>query len=427
MIQPDRKSIPPVNDLKLENIPKVKEVSLKNGVSLFLIPAGLEDLMRLDFIFKAGQVFEDIPLQASSTNMMLLEGTHSHTAEGINLLLDYYGTFPNLFTEKDSAGLSIIFLNRHKEKIPEMCREILFSPSFPEKEFNILINNRLQRFIINREKVQNIARDTFFETIFSSQHPYGRQLSTTDFENISTDNLAAFHRKQYTTGNMTIIASGRIHDSMADFIDKLFGNIDLDKTEEYAEAPVLKPNEYPQKISVKKEGAIQTAIKIGKATINKTHPDYQGLKIVTMILGGYFGSRLMRNLREDKGYTYGVHAALSSLHQSGYFAVSTEVGSIHAHQAIEEIYREISILQQKPLEDSELEIVKGYMMGELLRLFDGPFSTADSFRSAWEFGLGPDYYFGYEEKIKTMTSEEIIHLARTYYNIKELIEVTAGP
>lgn len=423
----DRKSIPRIQIPKLSVIPEIERSKLDNDLTLFLIRMGHEDLLRLDFVFEAGQVFENKPLQASTTNMMLLEGSKNHSAEEINRLLDFYGTFPNLITEKDTAGFSIIFMNRHLEKITSLCHEILFEPIFPNKEFSILINNRLQRYLVNMEKVQTIARDMFFESLFGTGHPYGHQVVRTDFENLSVDDLELFHRMLYNPGNMAIIASGKIHDSLPEALNRYFGAYNQGLT---GSEPVIRPGIHlqdPRRISMKKEGAIQSAIRIGKATINKTHIDYPGLKVVNTILGGYFGSRLMKNIREEKGYTYGIHSALASLRDSGYISVSTEVGSNHAKSALQEVYKEIRSLQNEPVGTDELDIVRGYMMGELIRLFDGPFSTADTFRSVWEFGLGTDYFPEFEKKIKTIMPDEIIHLARTYYNIEQFHEIIAGP
>jgi predicted Zn-dependent peptidase len=177
---------------------------------------------------------------------------------------------------------------------------------------------------------------------------------------------------------------------------------------------------------IKKAGAIQTAFRIGSSTINKRHPDYPGLKFLNVILGGYFGSRLMKNIREDKGFTYGIHSSVSSLDLSGFKVISTEVGKNNSEKAFAEIYKEIRLLQEKPVEIDELEVVRKYMAGEMIRMFDGPFAIAESFRAVWEFGLDYNYFIRLMNTIRTITPDEIIRLANTYYNIDDLYEITAG-
>jgi len=148
--------------------------------------------------------------------------------------------------------------------------------------------------------------------------------------------------------------------------------------------------------------------------------------VVDSILGGYFGSRLMKNIREEKGYTYGISSSLSSLDLSGYKVISTEVGQKYYQKTIDEIYKEIRLLQNNPVTKEELAVVRNYMSGEMVRMFDGPFALAESFKSAWEFGLDNSYYYRMAEKIKTIDADEITELAKTYYNIYDLYEVTVG-
>ena len=424
MNSPDRKSIPVVQMVNLERIPDVSEYKLGNNIPVFLINSVSNDLVKLDFIFKAGQVYEKHPLQASSTNMMLLEGSADHSAEEMNRLLDYFGTFPNLIIEKDSAGFSIIFLARYAEEIISLCREIIFYPAFGENEFSLLINKRLHRFLVNSEKVQVIAREKFFRSVFGNDHPYGRQVVKEDFEKISTDQIREFHSLFYDPSRLLIIVSGTTGTDLIRLLDINFGNLQVSGT---ASGLNIQPDVYPsRKEFIKKENSVQSAIRIGCATINKKHTDYQGLKIVNAILGGYFGSRLMKNIREDKGFTYGISSGLSSLAFCGYMVISTEVGSQYTKDTLTEIYKEITRLRNEQVRKDELDIVRGYMLGELVRMFDGPFAVSDSFRSVLEFGFDNTYYSDFARRIKSITPDEIIHLARSYYNIEEMHEIIAG-
>jgi predicted Zn-dependent peptidase len=134
----------------------------------------------------------------------------------------------------------------------------------------------------------------------------------------------------------------------------------------------------------------------------------------------------MKNIREEKGYTYGISSSLSSLDLTGYKVISTEVGQKYCQKTIDEIYREIRILQSVPVKKEEMDVVRNYMSGEMVRMFDGPFALAESFKSAWEFGLDNTYYYSLAEKIKTITPDEIIELAKTYYKIDDLYEITVG-
>jgi zinc protease len=416
---------PPVFPVEKVVIPEANSYKLSNGVPVYTIEAGTEEVMRLEFIFRAGQVMESIPLLASTCNTMLSEGSVNYSSEELNRLLDYYGVFLNQSAEKDSAGIVLFFPNKHIQKVLELSHEILYNPVFPEPELTSLMKKRLHWYLVNREKVQNLAIDQFFESLFGKNHPYGRQISETDFENITPALLSDFHTKYYSPENMAVIISGKIHNITDELLDSYFGNISsgLMKTEE--SFGIIK-SEKLKRVHISKPGMVQTAIRIGSATINKRYPDYPGLKVLDSVLGGYFGSRLMKNIREEKGYTYGISSSLSSLDLSGYKVISTEVGFKNCQKTIDEIYSEIRLLQNVRVKEDEMAVVRNYMSGEMLRMFDGPFALAESFKSAWEFGLDNSYYYRLAEKIRTIDADEIIELARTYYNIDELYEITVG-
>jgi zinc protease len=420
-----RRIQPPVFPFSARISVPAEFASLKNGASIFLINAGTEDVMRIELIFRAGMVQEYLPLLASTTNMMLTEGSEKYSSEELNAILDYYGIFLNSSAEKDTAGLTVYFLNKHIEKVLELISEILFHPVFPEKELNMLMKKRLNWYRVNREKVQNIASDQFFESVFGSHHPYGRQVHESDFEGMKPSLLKDFHSKFYAPEKLTLIVSGRIHEKTIDLLEKYFGELHSKKI--YIEDPnnIIK-GESEKKKHLRKIGAIQTAFRIGSSTINKRHPDYPGLKFLNVLLGGYFGSRLMKNIREEKGFTYGIHSSVSSLDLSGFKVISTEVGKKNAEQAADEIYKEIRLLQTIPVSKEELKVVRNYMSGEMVRMFDGPFALAESFKAVWEFGLDYNYFNRFINTIMTITPDEILKLAEIYYNIDDLYEITAG-
>lgn len=416
---------PPVYPVEQVVIPEAKSFRLNNSVPVYMIESGTEDIMRLEFTFRAGQVKEYLPLLASTCNMMLSEGSQNYSSEELNKSLDFYGVFLNQSAEKDSAGIVLFFLNKHIEKVLELSREILFRPVFPEPELNSLMKKRLRWYMVNREKVQNLAIDQFFESLFGKNHPYGYQILEKDFENITPSLLTDFHSKYYTPENMAVIISGKIHNKTAEFLNSYLGNIGSKEINNEASVNFIKGDKL-KKVHINKTGTVQTAIRIGSGTINKQHPDYLGLKVLNSILGGYFGSRLMKNIREEKGYTYGISSSISSLDLAGYKVISTEVGRQNCQKTIDEIYREIMLLQNVPVKEEEMAVIRNYMSGEMLRMFDGPFALAESFKSTWEFGLDNNYYYRLAEKIRTIEPDEIIELTKTYYNIDDLYEITVG-
>jgi zinc protease len=426
MIKSAQRIQPPVFPVVKVFIPEVKSLRLNNGIPVYSIEAGTEDIMRMEIIFRAGQAKESIPLLASTTNLMLSEGSENYTSEELNRLLDYYGAFLNMNPEKDLAGIVIFFLNKHIDKVLELAREILLRPMFPENELNNLMQKRLRWYLVNREKPANKAMDQFFESAFGKLHPYGRQLNENDFDNINPAIIKDFYSRYYTLDNMAIIISGKIDPKAIDLLNKFFGETDGMKSTK-ADTGIRLNAGAIKEVHLGKTDAVQTAIRIGSPTLNKRHPDYPGLKIVNTILGGYFGSRLIKNIREEKGFTYGISSSVTSLELSGYKVISTEVSPRNSSETTDEIFNEIRKLQSSKVDTKELELVRNYMSGEMVRMFDGPFAIAESFKSVWEFGMENDYYIRFTEKILNITPDEIIQLAATYYKIDELYKITVGP
>jgi zinc protease len=418
-------SKPPVLPVSLGKIPEAVCIRLDNGIPVFMIEAGIGDVMRIDFTFDSGQAVENLPVIASTVNMMLTEGSRNYNSAKLNRILDYHGVFYNLYTEKDRSGIVIFFMNRYIEKILELSHEILFRPVFPSREFRALMKKRLRWYLVNREKVANIAMDQFYESVFGKEHPYGRQVEADDFQNLNPGLLKDFHAKYYTPEKLAVIISGKIPKDTVRLLNSCFGSIQPQGIHRAARGNTIKPEER-KKVHIEKNGAVQTAVRIGSPTINKLHPDYPGVKVVDVILGGYFNSRLMKNIREEKGLTYGIHSVITSLILSGFKVISTEVSKKSTQKAIDEIYKEIRLLQETPVEKEELDIVRNFMLGEMVRMFDGPLAIAESFRSAWEFGLDNSYYYRLAGKIKSIEPDEITSLAKTYYNIDDLYQITAG-
>jgi len=406
-------------------IPEPLLVLLKNGIPVYLTYSGTEDIERIEFSFDAGNIHEGKPLLSSTTNLMLTEGTRKFKSTDINRLLDTWSAFFHPYIERDRAGFVIYFLNRHIEKILSIAGEILFHPVFPASELNLLMKKRYRTFLIERDKVSKLAADQFFELIFGNQHPYGRHTVPDDFSNLDCELLRDFHKLNYRPDKLAIFVSGRIHEDILLLLNKYFGEIAVQPV--VSEMPPELPARQKKRIMhIEKKGALQSAIKIGAPSINKRHEDYRGLKILNVILGGYFGSRLMRNIREEKGYTYGINSSVISFNLSGFISISSEVSNKFTQNAVDEIYKEIRRLQNEPVPEEELSVVRNYMLGELVRMFDGPFAAAESFRSAWEFGFDNSYYTRFADKIMTIEPDEIKALAQKYYNIDGLYEVTAG-
>lgn len=422
----DRKRSPAFNTVEKIEIIKASEQRLRNNIPVYSINAGTQELIKIEFLFSAGMYQQEIPLQAATVNTMLEEGTSQLNAAQIADRVDYYGAFLETGVSQDSASVVLYTLNKHLRSTLPVVEQIIKDSVFPQHELDTHIRNKKQTFLVNNQKVANVARKRFTELLFGEKHPYGINVKETDFDVINRSHLNDFYSRFYRSNNCKIIMAGKVDDDVLSLLDNHFGGNDWNSISDLStkSLPIITTAEREQLIL--KEDAMQSAIRIGKVMFNKTHPDFQSLQVLNTLFGGYFGSRLMSNIREDKGYTYGIGSGIASLQNSGYFFISTEVGVDVCKDAIKEIYFEMNRLREELVPEDELELVKNYLSGMFLRSVDGPFALAERFKGIMEYGLGYDYFDRYIATIKAISASQLRDLANTYFDKNSMIELVVG-
>lgn len=422
----DRASAPKFKQVSSIHFLHPKTQNLDNGIIVHSIAGGSQDILKIDFIFKAGIWHQNNPLIAKATNSLLKEGTNKYNAHDIADGIDQYGAYFQHEVDYDNASLTIYTLAKYLDNVLVYIKEILLYPKFDEHEFSTYRENSIERFKINQEKVSFLARNEFMKQLFGYDFPYGKIAKIEDFKNLSLTEIKEFYNNFYDLSNCEIVASGNVTSKTFNSLNNCFGSQKIKTEAIYIKTQTINNKEQNKKVHIEKKGALQSAIRIGKLMPNKLHPDYYKLQILSTILGGYFGSRLMKNIREDKGYTYGIGCGLLSLKNTGYFFISTEVGAEVTSNALQEIYKEIKLLQTEEVSKEELDLVKNYLLGNLLKSCDGPFKMASLFENVHFYGLDYSFYNNYIETIKTITSEELIKIANEYLKIDSLTEIVAG-
>ncbi len=422
----DRTIAPEFKTIEKIDIINAAEQRLDNGVPVYSINAGSQELTKVEFIFSAGMYYQDRTLLASTTNTLLEAGTTKRNALQLSEHIDFFGSFLELEVGQDYACVTIYSLNKYLNESLAFAEEILKDSIFPQSEIDIHLANRKQKHLINQGKVSSLSRRKFTELLFGAQHPYGIDARTEDFDTLKQSDIINFFKDHYSFKNCFIVAAGNLPKDLHKVLNDHFGKENWGSASPAQSKPAVLNTTSERKVLVEKSDAIQSAIKIGRVLFNKTHEDYFKFQVLNTILGGYFGSRLMANIREDKGYTYGIGSGLTSLVHSGYFSISTEVGSDVTKNALEEIYKEINILRNDLVSTEELETVRNYILGQFLRSVDGPFALAEKFIAVKEFGLDYSYYANYFKAVKNVTPQDIHEMANKYLQEKDLIECVAG-
>lgn len=409
-----------IDEIELKE-PKVFHLS--NGLAVFCIDEGAQDVLKVELVLPAGTATSNKVLVGSTTINLLKEGTKSHSAQELAEAVDFYGAYLQSEVTHEESYLALFTLNKHLKKTLPTLSEVYQEAIFPEREFETYVLKSQQEMLVNQEKVSYLGAKAFSAALYGSNHPYGRSASVNDFTALSKTDLVDFHSENIKHRIKYIIVSGKLGSNTIEQLEKQFGNDDrlpLNETD------LPEPDSDIKIHHAVKDDTVQNAIRIGRVLFNRNHPDYIGMQILATILGGYFGSRLMSNIREDKGYTYGIGAGLVSLKNNGYLSISTEVGADVCQAALNEVFFEIERLRKELIPVSELDLVRNYMLGSILKSVDGPFNIGAKWRSYLKYDLGIEEHHKLVKRIKTITPERLRELAQQYLQRDDLIQVTAG-
>ena len=346
--------------------------------------------MKLEVVFFAGRPFEDKRLVSRATSGLLKEGTESYTSAQMAEKVDFYGGTLSVPFGLDTSNIILYSLSRHFENLLPLLAEVVLTPSFPEDELSTFIQNNRHRLQIDLSKTDVVAYRKVTEYIFGKDHPYGYNSLPETYESLAREDLIRHYQKNYSSKNCEIFLSGKVTSQDISLLNRYLGKGMNDAPKP---SPIFKTtNATPQKIKISHPESVQTAIRIGCQLFNRNHPDYNDWFVLNTILGGYFGSRLMANIREDKGYTYNIFSTLDTMNYGGCFYIGTEVGNELADVTLKEIYKEMWLLQEEPVTDEELSMVKNYLLGNMLTMLDGPFNIMDIIKTTTLEQLSEDSF-----------------------------------
>lgn len=398
-------------------------LSTESGIPVFVIEAGTQDVVKIELVFAAGNIAADMPLLSLATNDLLDEGTSKHTSAALAEALDFYGAYLQTENGPDWSSVSLFSLNKFADQTLPYLTELITSPLFPENEIKTYRQQGKQHLEVNLNKVDFLARRNFFKTLYGNEHPYGRLTEERHYNEINTRLLLNYHQEKYINGLKAIFLSGRPGKST---IKNIIASIDASgfRKGELPSLDVSYPK--PEKRFIEKADALQSAIRIGRRLFNRQHHDYFTFSVLSTVLGGYFGSRLMTNIREDKGYTYGIGAGLISHTRDGYFYISTEVGADVRQAAVDEIYKEISRLREEEISTEELDLVKNYLTGAFQRSIDGAFQLADRHKMVHLNELNNKYLSEYLMHLNAIQPGDLKICAEKYLQQGDLSEIVVG-
>lgn len=413
---PDRKVSPPIKDAIDYHISlkKPEIFKLDNGVTVYNIHAGTERVVQLEWVFKAGNWYEKKNNVAAAANFLLKNGTTKHNAYEINEFVDFYGAYLNRTCYNETASITLHCLSHHLEQLLPIVREILTDAVLPDQELQIFKQNMKQKLSVNLRKCDFVAGRKIDALLFGEKHPYGIYSELTDYDALNREELLEHYNHYYRNGYCTVFSAGILPDNYAVLMNQYFGDLPLNtRLLEEVEHDIIKDPQQKWNILNDPDG-VQAAIRIARPFPTRKHPDFPKVQVLNAVFGGFFGSRLMTNIREDKGYTYGIYSFLVNHIHGGAWMISTEAGRDVAAATVNEVYHEMQQLREKPVDQEELLLVKNYLIGTLLGDLDGPFQIIGRWKNLILNDLDERFFYHSVDTIKTIGAKELQELANQY-------------
>ncbi|HVX27715.1 MAG TPA: pitrilysin family protein [Parafilimonas sp.] len=401
-----------------------KYFTLANNIPVYAIDAPEQEVVLIEWLFYAGNCYEEKNIVAAAANYLLKNGTRRKSAFAINAHFEFYGSYLNRHAHHETASLSLHSLSKYLPELLPVVTELLTDSIYPEEELAIYKQNQKQGLEVNLKKCDFVANRLIDENLFGFNHPYGRYSSIADFDNLLRDDLIKFYDDHYINGKCALFVAGKLPSNIEELLNKNFGSLSLNKKELLPINYTSHPSTTKKQNLINDENGVQSAIRIARHFPNRHHPDFIKVQVLNNIFGGYFGSRLMSNIREDKGYTYGIHSYLENhIHESAWM-ISTEAGRDVAEATIKEVYNEMKRLRDEPVDEQELHLVRNYMIGSILGDIDGAFQIIARWKNYILNNLSQDYFNNSISTIKKITSKELQELANKYLQPDDFYELT---
>ena len=399
---------------------------MPNSVPVYTIGNDCNGVVRFEIVFNGGYGVQDKPLQATFVNRMLREGTKTLSATEISQKLDYYGAWIETYSSQGGNHITLYSLSKHFAPLLQLLENVVKEPAFPQDNLDTVRRNGKAHYEVNSQKVDVVSQRYFECALWGEEHPLGHVVAASDYDAITRDDLWNYYNKVYNSRNCTIFLSGAVDEEMLDVVSVYFGMGEWGGGDIIDEVFVNAPLQERGRHNVFVDNTMQSAIKMGFFSLDSSSPDFHKLRFLTVLLGGYFGSRLMTNIREENGYTYHISAEMDAYGKRNAFMISSEVANEYVEPCIAEIYKELSRLHDEPIPPTEVEHVRNYILGEMCRECEGLTARSEVFINAWLSGGDFDSVNEYLRTVQSVTSEELTAVARKYISKENMIEVVVG-
>ncbi len=422
----DRSIAPKIYEPEFFPFPPHYETQLSNGMEVGVIPFNEEEFTTLIIEGKGGESIQQHKGESVLTLNLMRKGTTHHTGKEIADALDFYGADINGSINMKSCFLSTTGLSKNFDKILALLKEIIEEPSFPQKELDGLRNQKIASLQHRMIQPNYIGRCELLKMMYGEDHPVAEQDTPEDYERITVEDLKRIHRQVFGNHDLRLWITGKADTQIMGLIEQTLGVMDYHPQPDTFMLPKAKGSEDHFRLTEKKD-FIQSSVQMGMVTINKYAPDYIDLKITNLVLGGYFGSRLTKNIREEKGYTYGIYSYLMGFKDFGEISINAETATQYTQPLIDETKKEIKRMREEEVGIDELNTAKKYFQGQILQEMDKKMDLITSYRRRKADGNNiSEYYKNLWSRLQSITPKDLMETANKYLNEDNLYISVAG-
>lgn len=416
----DRTQAPPFQLSRNYTLVRPDIIPVAKGVDFFLFRNIQQDVVKLELIFSSGKWYEPKLGVSHFTAQMLSKGTANRNSFQIAEAIDLLGAHLEITPGFDVVSVSLLCLRKNMLAAIRILVEILEEPAFDEQELSLMKDIFIQNLKVNNEKTAVVASREIRKAVFGAHHPYGSAVEEQDAGLITTEDLRSFFRQGFRLHAAFLV--GRLSDAeIQEVIAAVPRRLIKDRQERIFQPVAGRSNR------IEKPGSVQASVRLAKRCIARGDSNsYFDAVMFNHLLGGFFGSRLMKNIREEKGLTYGIYSSLHHFLNESFWLIGAEVNQQNAARVIEEIRFEIKALQNELVSDDELDVARNYFIGSWQSENATLFSVAEKVQSIFLHGLPDGYYAHLLERAQHITPEQLQVAANTYFDTSDLIEVQVG-
>ncbi|MGB3798900.1 MAG: pitrilysin family protein [Lewinella sp.] len=416
---------PPIRTPRVPALPPARRWTLSNGLEVVAIHVEQAPILMVEMIWRAGRPYEARRFLAGATNALLMEGTRHRTASELEATFEQYGTSLETPDDYDTANLSLATITKHAEHLLPVMLEVMAEPGFAERDLKRYKKRSRQQLREDQEDPDWLAYQMLSEAAFGTENPYGYGGTKADYDALRLPAVQHHFEQYYGARNATLRVVGQLSARVESLLESTFGQ--LRPGPEITTPSYQVENGAPGLLQSHRPRAQQTMIRRGRRGFRIDDPDYPGLAVLETILGGYYGSRLMRNIREEKGYTYGIDSELDTYRFDGTLGISADVANENVEAVRTEILVEMDKLRQHLVPPAELDMVKAYLLGGLVQDLDGPLAVSSRYRSAIIKQYDPtEHLRRLDDTIRNITATEIRDLAQRHLRPELDWEVCVG-